>query len=212
MKYTYIFLVLYFSIYIQAHLFSSELKSYGSPECNVYLRNICGSSAINFQIQQITDKKLDSTIDITFSKWGDKESDISIIPLSSTDSASTFELRGSTGNSTESFISTDLNYADSPIRLNITSADKLSGGPISFVFKVIGNDSDPRYLRFVNGPLFMTGWKDNSYFENISSNSSKLISFDQILKDHGEYTYLDGIIIVIQKHSTINSITFSLNL
>jgi hypothetical protein len=225
------FLVLVISLIVASAQTSTytwfDRMANGSPDTNFCPLNICfppstnqtgepGSTQLTQTGEQLVQNGTDNTgSKISFTAWGDIGS-LSLIPLSNGTSVPIFEIKGTTGNAPAGYVSQDLNLADSPVKLEVMRADKMSRVPVnndpqvSFVFNVIGNDGEPRLLRFVTGPLFAEGWVDNAFYANVSSGSSNVIDFDQLLADQGGYAYLKNIIIAIQKQSSIDSLVFAL--
>lgn len=121
------------------------------------------------------------------------------------------KMSGSTGKNAGGFVSNNLDYKGRYISLVIGNITKPFNKDfqVSIVFSVTGAHGLYQ-LRFVHGPLFVSGWVNGNYYEKLSAYSSRLIDLNNFIND--DRLSVKQISIVMQSGSTLNSLEFRIDM
>jgi len=139
---------------------------------------------------------------------------LSLIGLSSNAS---YTINGQTGNSSEGYYAFphfDGQYLSLTTGLvNKVSQDQTRGEPqFTLGFNIIG-ENDNYTLSFINGRITEEGWIDNTYFQKIGANSTKLVNLPQIIEMKDDnYVSLEKITATLENDTIAKPISFNINL
>lgn len=150
---------------------------------------------------------------INFFPWGN-DNNMKLAVLS-TNASPFYILKGSTGAGTAGFYSPSLNYKGNYLSLTLGNVNK-TGSPshsqVSFVFEIQGMKDEYR-LSFVHGPLSILGWRNNTYYENINDDSTRIVNLEDLLSfNNDSYSHIEEAFILVQEQITLNPLEFKIRL
>jgi hypothetical protein len=145
---------------------------------------------------------------LNFTSWGNKNLEIN--QANNQTGIQLYRISGSAGDQAAGYIAENLDIRDRYISLTVGQISKSRESQISFAFTVT-NDQIEYRLIFVNGPLSISGWRDNFYYAKINQYSSILIDLRELLPPSADNNYsLKTVTIVVQKNTSFLS-EFSLD-
>lgn len=120
---------------------------------------------------------------------------------------------GNTAGSSSGFMSSELSSVERYISMNFGTINKYpKNAQITIQLEIVG-DKGEYNLNFVNGRLSYEGWLKDTYYEKVSSNSSRLVDLAKLISLKGDrYSYLKQININVEKNIQIDIFQFRIDL
>jgi hypothetical protein len=150
---------------------------------------------------------------LEFIPWG-KENDISLNIVGKDSGVPLYKIQGNTGVEAAGFYSKNIHYEGKYVTFTLKNLTNNSSSPnsrVSFIFDIEGMKNDYR-LMLVYGPLYLEGWINGTYYENIGS-SSRIVNMDKLISFHNDsFVLLKKVVVLAQKHSTVDPLEFEIKL
>jgi hypothetical protein len=123
-----------------------------------------------------------------------------------------FQVHGKSRDMGDGFTSSNLDYNGRYISLVAGNIQTAPQGERQLSFQITLEIKDKVYrLIFVNGPLSIYGWRENTYYERIDPFTSKLIDLYTMVPSSAKEQqpiHISRIDIIVQKNTTISSLEF----
>lgn len=151
--------------------------------------------------------------DIHFSEWGEVRN-LNLYNFSGPNKNITLlYIEGSSPDYPSGFMSEPIRSSERYISLNFGSMNKdPETAQATIQLEIVGN-KDKYYLDFVSGRLGYEGWRDNTFYKKITTNSSHLIDLDKFLSPKGDqYSYVEKINIIVEKDTQVDILQFRIDL
>ncbi|WP_148686652.1 hypothetical protein [Candidatus Nitrosocosmicus hydrocola] len=145
---------------------------------------------------------------------GDQNLKLNLIGLGSNP---TFLLNGQTGNNSEgyyAFTNFEGQYLAITTGLINKSSQDLVRGEAQFTigFHLLGENGNYT-LAFIDGRINDEGWVDNTYYQEISPNSTKLVNLPELIQSKNDsYLAMDKVTITLEKDTSVRPASFNIDL
>ncbi|CAN5807992.1 hypothetical protein BH23THE1_BH23THE1_26260 [soil metagenome] len=133
------------------------------------------------------------------------------------DSNPSFTINGQTGNTSEgyyAFTNFEGRYLSLTTGLiNKSSQDQTRGESQFTISFHIQGENQNYTLTFINGRINDEGWIDNTFYQKIAANSTKLINLPDLIEIRNDsYLSIDKITVTLEKDTVVKPASFNINM